>query len=200
MAPLGQAKSLVFNECSPLEKTGLPVRSRSCPNCEGPGECPEVGPKLAAGAAYGLWKAFADPRAVRESPRCCPSWRAENLIWTSVLRHRSTEVWLKRMARRSDKRDHRSPGRGPTRVSTRGTAIAGPRLQALQARLSPREYNLATLVAEGRRDKEIATTLSITERTVRLHWNHVCQKLGIASRDELRLMLGTTDKDAAAVE
>jgi two-component system response regulator FixJ len=81
-----------------------------------------------------------------------------------------------------------------TRVSARGTAALSARLQSLQFRLSPRERNLATLVAQGCQNKEIATILSIAERTVRLHWNHVCQKLGIASRNELQLMLGVTDK------
>lgn len=81
-----------------------------------------------------------------------------------------------RLARQSNRRDQQSPGPARTRISARRTAALSASLQSPQFRLSPRECNLATLVAQGCQNNEIATILSITERTVRLHWNHVCRE------------------------
>jgi two-component system NarL family response regulator len=39
-------------------------------------------------------------------------------------------------------------------------------------------------LSEGRSNKEIGTTLSITEGTVKLHVNNILGKLGVSSRTE----------------
>jgi DNA-binding CsgD family transcriptional regulator len=58
--------------------------------------------------------------------------------------------------------------------------------------LSPSELRVAALVAEGRTNREIATTLFLGERTVASHLTHIYAKLGIRSRTELaRHMPGT---------
>jgi FixJ family two-component response regulator len=58
------------------------------------------------------------------------------------------------------------------------------------ASLSPREQEVARLVALGRPNKLIAAELDISEKTVHIHRQHVMKKLGIASAAELaRLML-----------
>jgi len=53
--------------------------------------------------------------------------------------------------------------------------------------LTPREAELVTLVASGMRNKEIATALSITEGTVKLHLHRIFRKLKVQSRVQLAL-------------
>jgi DNA-binding NarL/FixJ family response regulator len=55
------------------------------------------------------------------------------------------------------------------------------------ASLSEREAQVARLVAEGAANKEIATRLAITERTVKAHLTAIFEKLGV--RDRLQLSL-----------
>ncbi len=51
--------------------------------------------------------------------------------------------------------------------------------------LSPSELAVASLVVEGRTNREIALALSLGERTVAGHLTHVYSKLGLRSRTEL---------------
>jgi DNA-binding CsgD family transcriptional regulator len=53
------------------------------------------------------------------------------------------------------------------------------------AGLSPSELSVAALVAEGRTNREIASSLFLGERTVAGHLTHIYAKLGIRSRTEL---------------
>lgn len=55
--------------------------------------------------------------------------------------------------------------------------------------LTPRERELATLVASGLRNREIATRLGISEGTAKLHLYNVYKKLGVSSRVELALRM-----------
>ena len=56
--------------------------------------------------------------------------------------------------------------------------------------LSPREQEVARLVAQGQPNKLIAATLGISEKTVHIHRQHVMEKAGVSSAAELaRLML-----------
>jgi DNA-binding CsgD family transcriptional regulator len=55
--------------------------------------------------------------------------------------------------------------------------------------LSPSELRVAELVAEGRTNREIASALFLSERTVAGHLTHVYAKLGIRSRTELARQL-----------
>ena len=50
--------------------------------------------------------------------------------------------------------------------------------------LSPREVEVLNLVAEGRRDKEIATTLALSMPTVKTHLRNILAKLGVSSRSQ----------------
>jgi two-component system, LuxR family, response regulator FixJ len=64
------------------------------------------------------------------------------------------------------------------------------RAGALLAALSPREQEVARLVALGQPNKLIATALGISEKTVHIHRQHVMEKAGVSSAAELaRLML-----------
>jgi len=55
------------------------------------------------------------------------------------------------------------------------------------AGLTSRELEIVRMVAEGRRNREIATRLSISEGTVKIHLHNVYEKLGVDGRLELVL-------------
>lgn len=55
--------------------------------------------------------------------------------------------------------------------------------------LTPRERELAALVASGLRNREIASRLGISEGTAKLHLYNVYKKLGVANRVELALRM-----------
>lgn len=58
------------------------------------------------------------------------------------------------------------------------------------ARFSPREREVALQVAQGQPNKQIASNLNISEKTVHIHRQHVMEKAGVSSAAELaRLML-----------
>jgi DNA-binding NarL/FixJ family response regulator len=75
--------------------------------------------------------------------------------------------------------------------SWNGTAIAGALRMLLQrhrafedasATLTPRELEITRMVAQGLRNKEIATRLTITEGTVKFHLHSIYEKLQIDGR------------------
>ena len=51
--------------------------------------------------------------------------------------------------------------------------------------LTPREQEVATLVARGLRNREVAEQLVIAEKTARNHVQRVLEKLGARSRAEI---------------
>ena len=55
--------------------------------------------------------------------------------------------------------------------------------------LTGREREVARYVAQGMRNKEIGLALGIGEGTVKMHLHNLYQKLGIASRTELALLV-----------
>jgi len=55
----------------------------------------------------------------------------------------------------------------------------------LASMLTPREFEILLLAAEGRRNKDIAQELTITEGTVKMHLHHVFEKLGLKGRSDL---------------
>ncbi|MBX6385640.1 MAG: helix-turn-helix transcriptional regulator, partial [Microbispora sp.] len=65
---------------------------------------------------------------------------------------------------------------------------AGPPGTAPAAEPSPltrREEEIAELIAQGRSNKEIASALVISQRTVEGHVEHILDKLGFASRAQI---------------
>jgi DNA-binding NarL/FixJ family response regulator len=56
-------------------------------------------------------------------------------------------------------------------------------------RLTPREYQIAMLVARGLSNREVARQLGISTGTVKLHMHHVIRKLGVKSRFEAMTMI-----------
>ncbi len=71
--------------------------------------------------------------------------------------------------------------------------LAATRRQSAHAALttlSPREQEVARLVALGQPNKQIAARLGISEKTVHIHRQHVMEKAGVSSAAELaRLVL-----------
>jgi DNA-binding CsgD family transcriptional regulator len=57
--------------------------------------------------------------------------------------------------------------------------------------LTAAEQRVATLVAEGRTNREVAAALLLGERTVETHLSHIYAKLGVRSRTELARTLGS---------
>jgi DNA-binding NarL/FixJ family response regulator len=53
-----------------------------------------------------------------------------------------------------------------------------------QVQLTPRELATLRLMADGKSNKEIASSLEISERTVKTHLGHLFDKLGVTSRTE----------------
>ena len=53
-----------------------------------------------------------------------------------------------------------------------------------RVRLTPRELSALRLMADGKANKEIASALDISERTVKTHLGHLFEKLGVTSRTE----------------
>jgi two-component system NarL family response regulator len=53
-----------------------------------------------------------------------------------------------------------------------------------RVQLTPREMTTLRLMADGKANKEIASELRISERTVKTHLGHLFEKLGVTSRTE----------------
>ena len=64
------------------------------------------------------------------------------------------------------------------------TAAAKLAERVTQVQLTPRELSALRLLANGQSNKEIATSLEISERTVKTHLAHLFEKLGVTSRTE----------------
>jgi len=55
--------------------------------------------------------------------------------------------------------------------------------------LSPREYQVARLVAAGRSNRQIAEHLAISEQTVKNHIQSIFRKLSLSNRVELTIRI-----------
>jgi len=62
--------------------------------------------------------------------------------------------------------------------------------------LSPREREVAQLVAQGQPNKLIASNLGISEKTVHIHRQHVMEKAGVSSAAELARLMLRADPDS----
>lgn len=58
-------------------------------------------------------------------------------------------------------------------------------VEVMISKLSPREREVADLVAQGLRDREISSRLVISRRTAESHVAHILTKLGFSSRVQL---------------
>jgi DNA-binding NarL/FixJ family response regulator len=69
-------------------------------------------------------------------------------------------------------------GRSPIRADVKARLDE----RAAQPTLTPREVQVMELVSEGRRNKEIATLLGISEETVQVHLKNIFAKLKVGER------------------
>jgi len=75
-------------------------------------------------------------------------------------------------------------------IARREEGVAHAALRAQVDKLSPREKEVAGMIAEGLTNKAIGHRLDISERTVQVHRLHLMEKLGLHSAAELaQLML-----------
>jgi DNA-binding NarL/FixJ family response regulator len=63
--------------------------------------------------------------------------------------------------------------------------LRGPQSQIPENRLTPREREIAQLVAEGKSNKEVAAALKISIKTVEAHRSNLMHKLNLSSVSEL---------------
>jgi two-component system nitrate/nitrite response regulator NarL len=73
-------------------------------------------------------------------------------------------------------------------------AKAGTKTSVLDL-LSPREREVAQEVALGRRNREIAQAISVTEGTIKIYLHNIYRKLGIGSRTELAALVMGLGRD-----
>jgi len=71
---------------------------------------------------------------------------------------------------------------GKTYISPAAAAKLAEGVTRVQ--LTPREMAALRLMADGKANKEIATALDISKRTVKTHLGHLFEKLGVTSRTE----------------
>jgi DNA-binding NarL/FixJ family response regulator len=62
--------------------------------------------------------------------------------------------------------------------------VRGELEQAQSPALTPREHNVLSYLARGRSNKQIASTLNISERTVKFHVSSIITKLSAANRTD----------------
>ncbi|GAA2440519.1 LuxR family transcriptional regulator [Actinomadura vinacea] len=78
----------------------------------------------------------------------------------------------------------------PAAAASQGTGGSSP--------LTPRETEIARLVAQGARNKGIAATLVISQRTVEGHIEHIMNKLGFNSRAQIAAWVREQEHGAGA--
>jgi CRP-like cAMP-binding protein len=108
-----------------------------------------------------------------------------------------TRTLAERMAQNAERLEGRAepPGEGHDGALPPGAA-PGPHLPGGRARggegrasafahLTPREREVAALIAQGLTNREIAAVLVVTERTAATHVEHILSKLGLRSRAQV---------------
>ncbi len=75
---------------------------------------------------------------------------------------------------------------------------AGPAQELGQ--LTPREREIALLVGSGAANKEIASRIGVTERTVKAHLTAVFRKLGVSDRLRLALLLNAPATERSSLD
>lgn len=63
-------------------------------------------------------------------------------------------------------------------------AEASPQAELLAIQLSPREYEVLQLLAQGHTNPEIARALTVSVSTVKIHVEHILAKLGVSDRTQ----------------
>jgi two-component system, NarL family, nitrate/nitrite response regulator NarL len=72
-------------------------------------------------------------------------------------------------------------------LAERVAALAAVRRHSTGHTLTPREREIAALIADGLSNKQIARRLSIEPATVKNHVHNILRKLGVSRRDQIRV-------------
>ncbi len=70
-------------------------------------------------------------------------------------------------------------------------------LAARLSRLSPQQFRVLRLVAEGKLNKQIADVLGVQERTVKAHLSAIFERLGVRNRTQAGVMLRSLELGAS---
>jgi DNA-binding NarL/FixJ family response regulator len=74
-------------------------------------------------------------------------------------------------------------------VSRAQSAPADADLAARLASLSPQQFRVLSLVAEGLLNKQIADRLDVQERTIKAHLTAIFERLGVRNRTQASVVL-----------
>jgi ATP/maltotriose-dependent transcriptional regulator MalT len=108
-------------------------------------------------------------------------YRTDARVWLTQAYRRFVMLGARPFARRAE-RDLRL-------CDPRAVPKATPRVNARMSGLTDREEQVSKLVARGLTNREIATELYITTKTVEYHLSNIYAKLGVASRQEFKRLL-----------
>src|SRR5262252_367075 len=82
-------------------------------------------------------------------------------------------------------REEASQRAGPASAELRNEPARPVGSGTARSRLTPREYEIVQLLAEGKSNKEVAASLGISVKTVETHRANMMRKLGLHSVTEL---------------
>jgi DNA-binding NarL/FixJ family response regulator len=83
---------------------------------------------------------------------------------------------------------HLHPG---LEIASEGTALDTLDAAGAIGSLTPQQFRVVTMLAEGLLNKQIAWELGVKEATVKAHMTEILRKLGVQSRTQAVLALGT---------
>jgi DNA-binding CsgD family transcriptional regulator len=132
--------------------------------------------------------ALLDNAAARHNELADPYGRARALLTLGVARRRALQKRAARDAIAEALAGFEQLG-ATTWVERARSELGSIGGRSREEGLTPAERRVATLVAEGRTNKEVAAALFLGERTVASHLTHIYAKLGIRSRTELARVL-----------
>lgn len=112
------------------------------------------------------------------------SYTDEDAVISSIMAGASGYL-LKHLSRPELLRSIRLVASGQTLIDANATQQALNRISQTPGwELTEREREVLTLVARGYTNKQIADTLTVTEKTARNHVSHILEKLGLSRRSE----------------
>jgi two-component system response regulator DevR len=112
------------------------------------------------------------------------SYTNEEAVISSIMAGASGYL-LKHLSRPELLRSIRLVASGQTLIDANATQQALDRIsQTPGQELTEREREVLTLIARGYTNKQIADSLTVTEKTARNHVSHILEKLGLSRRSE----------------